>query len=132
MALREEGPAALTETSTAAQRAKFEKWDKANRMVVLIMERTMSETVRGGIPDKENAKEFLKAVGEKYKKSGKAETRNLMNSLTTLKYDENGSVCEYIMKLIDIATKLKGLEMPIPDSFVVISCSIHCWLSMVN
>ena len=56
--LREEEPAALTETSTAAQRTKFEKWDKANRMVVLIMKRTMSETVRGGIPNKENAKEF--------------------------------------------------------------------------
>ncbi|KAM1132605.1 hypothetical protein ACFX19_047678 [Malus domestica] len=49
LALREDELALLDENSTADQRLKFEKWEKANRMYLMVMKRTMGETVRGGI-----------------------------------------------------------------------------------
>ncbi|KAM1124535.1 hypothetical protein ACFX11_040122 [Malus domestica] len=42
-----------------------------------------------------------------------------MNSLTTIKYDGEGSVREYILKVIEIAGKLRTLEVPISETFLV-------------
>lgn len=68
----------------------------------------MTETIKGGIPVCDNAADFLKAIEEKFKESDKAETTNLMNSLSNMKYDENGSVREHCLKMIDIANKIKN------------------------
>jgi hypothetical protein len=35
------------------------------------------------------------------------------------KYDRRGSVREHILKMIDMSNKLKDLEMPIPDPYVI-------------
>ncbi|CAL8174987.1 unnamed protein product [Prunus armeniaca] len=88
-------------------------------MSLLIMKRAMTETVRGGILSNDKTKAFLEAVGEKFKESKKVETGSLMNALTTMRYDGESSVREYIMKLIDIANKLKDLEVTISDPFLV-------------
>ena len=44
---------------------------------------------------------------------------DLMTTLTTLKLDENKSVREYILKLVKTAAKLKDLEVPVYDAFIV-------------
>lgn len=119
LALREDEPAAITDQSTAEQKQKKEKWDKSNRMSILIMKRTMAETVRGGIPNNDNAKAFLEAVGAKFKESQKVETTFLMNALTTSRYDDSSGVREHIMKMIDVASKLNELEVPISDPILV-------------
>ena len=118
-AIRVEAPAALTEVSTDEEKKAFNKWHRDNRMSLLVMKRAMTETVRGGIPISENAKEFLDSVGEKFKESEKAETGNLMTALTSMQYDGVGSIREHIMKLIDLASKLKNLEITISDEFLV-------------
>ncbi|XP_068340380.1 uncharacterized protein [Pyrus communis] len=119
LALREDEPAYLTDTSTVEQRLKHEKWQKANRMSLMVMRRTMSETVRGGIPACDKVKDFLDSIRANFKESEKAEMGELMATLTSLKFDEGKSVREHILKLVDIATKLKDLEVPVDDAFVV-------------
>ena len=42
-----------------------------------------------------------------------------MTTLTSLKFNGKSSVHEHILKLVDTAAKLKDLEMPLDDSFVV-------------
>lgn len=84
LALREEEPEPLANVSTAEQRLKHEKWEKTNRMSLMVMKKTMSETVRGGIVAGDKAKDFLEAIGAKYKESKKAEMGNLMTTLTIL------------------------------------------------
>ncbi|PRQ34493.1 putative RNA-directed DNA polymerase [Rosa chinensis] len=88
-------------------------------MALIVMKRSMSETVRGGIPDIENAKDFYDAIAAKYKESEKAETGNLMNALISMKFDGVGSVREYIMKGTEIAAKLKDLKIPIEEAMLV-------------
>ncbi|CAN6576311.1 unnamed protein product [Malus baccata var. baccata] len=119
LALREDQPPAVTENSTNEQRMKTERWEKSNRMALMVMKRSITETVRGGIPVCDKAKDFLEAVGAKFKVSEKAEMGNLMTTLTSLKFDGKTSVREHILKLVDAAAKLKDLEMPLDDSFVV-------------
>ena len=118
VALREEEPDVPEEDDSTKIKNKYEKWHKANRMAILIMKRSMYDTVRGGIADTDSAKEFLASIEAKFKESDKAETGNLMNSLMTTKYVD-GSVREHIVGLIDIATKLNGLDVAISDPFLV-------------
>ncbi|KAM1833617.1 hypothetical protein ACFX13_023415 [Malus domestica] len=74
LALREEKPKAIIAKSTADEKVKLEKWERANRMSMMIMKKAMAESVKGGIPKTDNAREFLAAVGDKFKESEKAET----------------------------------------------------------
>ena len=117
--LRNPEPPVITTTSTRLEKDKAEKWESNNRMCLKIMQRAMTETVRGGIPICDSAADFLKAIEEKFKESDKAETTNLLNSLSNMKYDGNGSVREHCLKMIDIANKLKILEVPVADAWLV-------------
>ncbi|XP_062005369.1 uncharacterized protein LOC133722499 [Rosa rugosa] len=117
--LRVPEPPKITDTSTRLEKDKAEKWESNNRMCIKIMQRAMTDTVRGGIPVCERAADFLAAIEEKFKESDKAEITNLMNTLSTMKYDGNGSVREHCLKMIDIASKLKTLEVPVADPWLV-------------
>ncbi|KAM2114647.1 hypothetical protein ACFX1Q_023159 [Malus domestica] len=110
LALREDEPAALTETSTTKQKAiedeptaliktsnteqkaKYEKWHKAGRIALLVMKKAMTENVRGGIPKSEKAKKFFATIGKKFKESEKAKTGNFLTKLTTIRFDGTKSV----------------------------------------
>ncbi|KAB2608369.1 hypothetical protein D8674_011537 [Pyrus ussuriensis x Pyrus communis] len=79
----------------------------------------MSDTVRGGIPKSETAKEYLTSIHEKFKESDKAEIGNLMNELMTKKYNGMGCVREHILELLDVGAKLNALDVPMSDAFLV-------------
>lgn len=49
--------------------AKVEKWERSNRMALLIMNFSISTEIKGAIPAKENAAEYLKSVEEQFKGS---------------------------------------------------------------
>lgn len=118
VALREPEPI-VTDESTGDQISKHENWHNKNRMALLLMKRTITETVRGSIPDTEYALEYLQSISEKYKESEKAESSVLMHSLVTMSFDGTGSIREYIMKQIDVATKLRNLQFEVGDQFLV-------------
>ncbi|XP_009800414.1 uncharacterized protein [Nicotiana sylvestris] len=118
-ALTEQKPDELTTTSTADEKARYEKWMKANKLSLMIMKRSISDHIKGAIKDNGNAKDFLSAIGQKFLVSDKADIGSLIDSLSTIKYDLVGSVRDHIMKLVNIATKLNNLGVTITDDFLV-------------
>ncbi|BBH07046.1 hypothetical protein Prudu_018854 [Prunus dulcis] len=118
LALREEKPE-VTANSNAEQKQKLEKCEKSNRICLLVMKKSMTETICGGITESENAKEFLEAIGLKFKESEKAETGTLMTKLATMKYDGVEDMRVYLLSMTEVASKLKALEIPIADPFLV-------------
>lgn len=116
--MREPEPT-LTDQSTDADISKHENWHSKNRMALLLMKRTITETVRGSIPETEYALEYMQLISEKYQESEKAESSVLMHSLVTMSFDGKGSIGEYIMKQIDVAAKLRSLNFEIGDQFLV-------------
>ncbi|CAL8132315.1 unnamed protein product [Prunus armeniaca] len=117
LALREEKPE-VTSNSNAEQKQKLERWEKSNRICLLVMRKSMTKTICGGITESENAKDFLEAIGLKFKESEKAETGTLMTKLATMKYDGVEDVRVYLLSMIEVASKLKALEIPIADPFL--------------
>nr|XP_009804664.1 PREDICTED: uncharacterized protein LOC104249858 [Nicotiana sylvestris] len=102
--LIEQKPAESTTTRTADEKAKYEKWMKANKLSLMIMKRSIFYHIKGAIKDNGNAKDFLSATRQKFLESDKAEI---------------GSVRDHIMKLVNIATKLNNLGVTITDNFLV-------------
>ena len=61
-AIRTEQPLGLTNDSTTEQMANFEKWEHSNRMSLIIMKHSILDTIRGAMPEEENAKNFLSQI----------------------------------------------------------------------
>ncbi|KAM5562975.1 hypothetical protein ABKV19_017926 [Rosa sericea] len=117
--LKEDPPAELTPQCSKEVRDKYNQWHRHNRLSLVIMKKSISEAVRGGIGDTEYAREYMKNIEDKFKLSEKAETGNLMGSLVNSKFDGIGSIKEYIMKCIDISAKFKDLNTPIAEDMLV-------------
>ncbi|KAJ0939016.1 putative RNA-directed DNA polymerase [Helianthus annuus] len=118
-ALRHDPPTALTAESTTDQKIEHEKWERSNRISLMVIKNSISSAIRGAIPDSENAKEYLNSVEEQFKGSSKAHASSLILKMLTTKYEGTSGVREHIMMMSDMAHKLKGLDMEISDGFLV-------------
>jgi len=100
--------------------ANSEKWERSNRLSGQIMKNSISEGIRGAIPDNENAKSYLESVEEHYKGTSKFYAATLMQKLHNARYDlSKGSVREHIMQIIDAGTQLKKMKAGMDDDFLV-------------
>ncbi|GAV56711.1 UBN2_3 domain-containing protein [Cephalotus follicularis] len=96
LALRDERPELPTEDSSHEAKVNYDKWERVNCMCLMVMCRSMPEPIRGGVPEYENARQFLESVKERFMESEKGETGSLMISLTNMHYDGNGNIHEHI------------------------------------
>lgn len=69
----------------------------------MIMRRSMSDDIRGGILDHDSAKRFFDGIGQ-IKESDKDQTRNLINLMATTMFIN-------IFRMIYAVYKLKSLEL---------------------
>jgi len=118
MAINEDEPV-LNDESTNEEKAYHKEWTKANRKALMLIKRSIDESLVKAIPKFDNAKTFLESVGERYEVSEKAEAEQLMHNFTNMKYDGVGGVRQHIMKMMTIANRLADLECPIADKFLV-------------
>ncbi|KAG6487836.1 hypothetical protein ZIOFF_056572 [Zingiber officinale] len=65
-------PTPLSDTSTPDEKSAYEKWERSNRLSLMIMKGSISSDIRGGMPDFENAKDFLDSIEEQFQISSKA------------------------------------------------------------
>ncbi|XP_062099606.1 uncharacterized protein LOC133805438 [Humulus lupulus] len=86
-ALRQEQPSPLTSESTPDEKMEFERWDRSNRMSLMIMQQCIPEAF-GGIESEEitKAKDFLDAIEKRFARNDKAEMTSLLASLMSMKY----------------------------------------------
>lgn len=79
-------PTPLNDKSTKAENVEFERWKRANKVALSILESGMIETVREGIKKCDLASDYLKAIKGKFKVSQKYEIAQYMTLLTTYKF----------------------------------------------
>ncbi|CAA2974001.1 Hypothetical predicted protein [Olea europaea subsp. europaea] len=108
-----------TDKSTVEYVAEHEKWERANKLCLKIIKRSISDSILGVISDNENVKSFMDAIGENFVESDKAETGDLMDKLMSMRYDGTNGDREHAMKMINISSKLKALDIPIAEPFLI-------------
>jgi len=109
-----DAPTPPTTTSSNELKANYEKWERSNRMSLMIMKSSITPTIRGAIPEKDsanktfNAKEYLASVEEQFKGTSKTNASTLIMKMLTTKYNETNGIREHIMMMSDMAAKLKA------------------------
>ncbi|GAV57329.1 UBN2_2 domain-containing protein [Cephalotus follicularis] len=118
-ALQTDTPATITAQNTIEQKAAYEKWERSNRMSLMIMNSSISITIRGAIPDSHNTKTYLASVEEQFKCSSKTHASTPIMKMLKTMYDGTSGVREHIMMMNDMTSKLKAMEMAIPEGFLI-------------
>ncbi|XP_008779696.1 uncharacterized protein LOC103699455 [Phoenix dactylifera] len=119
LALREDMLPVPMEETTLEEKKLHERWERSNRLSLLLIQNHISRKIRGSIPDCKTAKEFLTTVEEQFMSSKKALASILISRFASLKYYDNGGIREHIMELRDIAAQLKSLEVDMSETFLV-------------
>jgi hypothetical protein len=83
----------------------------------MIMDHSIDAARRGSFPKTPISDKTFMAKIEEYFQGSNASM--LMTKMMHAKYDGRESVHEHILKIIDMSNKLKDLEMPLPDPYVI-------------
>ncbi|XP_019248421.1 PREDICTED: uncharacterized protein LOC109227677 [Nicotiana attenuata] len=119
LALRVDEPPIPTESSTPAAKADYERWERSNRLSLMLIIAHISQSIRGSIPNSDKVKAYMKAIDEQFVSSDKALASTLMKRLSSMTFDRSRIVREHIMEMRDIAAKLKSLEVDMSEPFLV-------------
>ncbi|XP_028098102.1 uncharacterized protein LOC114297825 [Camellia sinensis] len=119
LALRVDEPPIPTESSTLTERASYERWERSNRLSLMLIKSHISKGIRGSIPDCNKVKVFMKAIEKQFVTFDKALANTLMKKLLGMRLKGSKGVREHIIEMQDIVAQLKTLEIEIFESFLV-------------
>ena len=70
LALRVDEPPEPTDESSAAEKSAYDKWERSNRLSLMLMKSYTSQSIRGSIPQSD--KNYMRAIEEQFVSSDKA------------------------------------------------------------
>ena len=84
----------------------------------MVAKSTISDAIRGSIPDCDTVTEYLKKVESQFTSSSKAYASTLIKKLFNEKYS-SGGIREHILKMSNRASKLKPMDLGLKDEFLI-------------
>ncbi|XP_066375204.1 uncharacterized protein [Miscanthus floridulus] len=94
------------------------KWDISNRECLMVAKSTISDAIRGSIPDYDTTIEYLKKVESQFIGPSKAYASTLIKKLFNKKYT-GGGIREHILNMSNMALKLKPMDLELKDEFLI-------------
>ena len=119
IALTKDKPADITTTSIEAEKTDYATWEMSNRICLLTMKKSIQEHLKSGLPIDYTAKEMMAAIEARNRVSSNAEVGTLLQKLFNMKYDGTAGVRDYVLRMVDLKTKLQALNVTIPDACIV-------------
>ena len=83
------------------------------------MKKSIQEHLKSGLPVDCTAKEMMAAIKARNRISSNAEVGTLLQKLFNMKYDGNAGVRDYVLRMVDLKTKLQALNVTITDACIV-------------
>ncbi|RVW36909.1 Retrovirus-related Pol polyprotein from transposon TNT 1-94 [Vitis vinifera] len=118
-ALREDRLPDLTSASIAEQMTIMEKWERSNRMSLMIMKHSIPKAIRGAIPKETIAKTFLDHIANRFAANEKVKTITILSKLVSMWYKGKENIREYIMEMSNLVTRLKTLKLELSKDILV-------------
>ncbi|KAK2977394.1 hypothetical protein RJ640_007680 [Escallonia rubra] len=81
----------------------------------MIIKCSITTAICKAIPNLDNAKLYFVHIEERFQGSSKAHATTLITKMVTLKYSGSNGVREHILRMNDMASQLKGLDMKISE-----------------
>ena len=98
MALRIDKPASLTEASNAEEKTIFNAWEISDRLSTMFLRMTIDTNIKTSLPTPENAKDYMKAIENRFKTADKSLAGKLMANLTTMKFDGTAQCISMLLR----------------------------------
>ena len=83
------------------------------------MKKSIQEHLKSGLPADCTAKEMMAALEARNRTSSNAEVGTLLQKLFNMKYDGSAGVRDYVLRMVNLQTKLQALNVSIPDACIV-------------
>ena len=83
------------------------------------MKKSIQEQLKSGLPVDCTAKEMMTAIEARNRISSNAEVGTLLQKLFNMKYDGTAGVRDYVLRMVNLKTKLQALSVTIPDACIV-------------
>lgn len=112
-------PQAITETSTPDEVALYKRWERCNRLSVMLIKAKIYAGICGCVDQHDNVRALLKAIDELFASSGKALGITLLWKFSSMKFTGMRGVREHIMEMCHIAARLKPCGVEMAESFLV-------------
>ncbi|XP_028093365.1 uncharacterized protein LOC114293488 [Camellia sinensis] len=93
--------------------------ERSNRLSLMIMKGSITPAIQGAIPAFESAVGYMKYIEEQFIGTSKSLASIFMIKMMTMKYDGLSSVREHILKMNDMASQLKGMDIEIFENFLI-------------
>ncbi|CAM8887382.1 unnamed protein product [Rhodiola kirilowii] len=120
LALRQPKPVHLTNSRNAFDRKHLRTWERSNRLSLMIIHRGIPEVFRGIVPDEiSSAKDYLTDLRNVLLKMIRRKQVSVFANLISMKYSDKGNVREHIMKMSQLASKLKALKLELSENLLV-------------
>ena len=84
----------------------------------MVAKSTISDAIRGSIPDYDTTTEYLKKVESQFTGSLKAYASTLIKKLFNEKYSGEG-IRQHILKMSNTTSKLKPIDLGLKDEFLI-------------
>ncbi|KAF7149398.1 hypothetical protein RHSIM_Rhsim03G0061600 [Rhododendron simsii] len=81
LAIREDEPPKPTNESSIAVRVAYDRWERSNRLSLMLIKTHISSSIRNSIPSCDKVKDYMKAIEEQFVSSDKALASTLMNRI---------------------------------------------------
>lgn len=98
-------------------KTRTDKWENQTALVLMVINGPFLKPFL--VKFHRLTKEFLKANGQKFKESDKIETHNSLNSFSNAKFDNSENVRNYILKLVQIATRPREINRSITEDLII-------------
>ncbi|XP_051136688.1 uncharacterized protein LOC127255259 [Andrographis paniculata] len=118
-AIQKDEPPVITETSEPDDVDLYERWERSNRLSMMLIKTKISAGIRASVDQHDNVRELLKAIDEQFVKSDKALASTLIIQFSTMRFTGVRGLREHIIRMRDIAAQLKSLEVTMSESFLV-------------
>ena len=95
----------------------------------MVAKSTILDAIRGYILDCDTTTEYLKKVESQFTGSSKAYASTLIKKLFNEKYS-GGGIREHILKMSNMASKLKPMDLGLKDEFLIHLVLLPCLTNM--
>ena len=96
-AIRKDEPLAITDESSTADVALYERWERSNRLSVMFIKTKISAEIHGFVDQHEKVQDLLKAIDDQFITSDKTLASTLIMKFSFLRLTSVKGVREYIM-----------------------------------
>ena len=121
---------ATRERDFASQKVSYDlehrKWVTTNKQYMSVIKNMIEPAIVGSIPECDIVTEYLDRIKSQFTGSSKTYATQLIKQLVTERYSRNGGIREHILRMSNLASNLKPMELALKEEFLIHLILLPC------